>query len=357
MMLEHVQKTKNKYGREYHYYRRGKFRQSIKGVPGTPEFLENYTKIHATFEREATKPPAPNTFDAMVNVYYASPEFTQRRDTTKDEYRRHIDDARGLWGDLPLSGVTKASVIAWRNTRQDRPTTANKGVETIRTLFNFAIDNEIFDYNPALKVKPLKVPDSDGWSPWPHDALIDFAEKSQGISRIAFFLALFTGQRRADVLTMRWDDIEDNGVHVCQEKTNQKVWVPIHPRLATELAIVKREQLKTRERRMEKGQTSVIGLTIVQKLTGEAYTDDGFGTLWNREQHRLKIKWPFHGLRKNATIALLEAGASVKVVQSITGHATMEMVELYGRKVNQKKLALEGMKLLADSNLLERTGN
>jgi integrase len=42
-----------------------------------------------------------------------------------------------------------------------------------------------------------------------------------------------------------------------------------------------------------------------------------------------------HGLRKNATINLLEAGCSNTQVKTITGHSTDVMVNLYGKRLNQ----------------------
>ncbi|HLN24751.1 MAG TPA: tyrosine-type recombinase/integrase [Patescibacteria group bacterium] len=355
--IQYVQSIKDRYGRWRHYYRRKGFRQALDGQPGTPEFLTSYTAVHSTFEGESSSAPKPGTFGAMVTAYLSAPEFTQLRGSTQDEYRRHIEDARLLWSDIPLAGITKKVVLMWRNSRSDRPTTANRGVETLRTLFKFGLDYDLCEDNPAKTVKSLRIPDSDGWAPWPKSALLAFADQSEGAARIAFYLALFTGQRRADVLAMRWDDIESGGIHVKQEKTNQRVWVPIHPLLAEEMAEERDRQTKRYKDRAAKGQAAAIGLTIVQKRTGEAYTDDGFGTIWNREQTRLGIKRPFHGLRKNATVGLLEAGCTAKLVQSITGHATMEMVELYGRRVNQKKLAREAMTLLTSSCFLERDEN
>ena len=46
-----------------------------------------------------------------------------------------------------------------------------------------------------------------------------------------------------------------------------------------------------------------------------------------------------HGLRKNATIELIEAGCSEEEIMSITGHQSSVMVRLYGKGVRQRKLA------------------
>jgi len=199
-------------------------------------------------------------------------------------------------------------------------------------LFAFAISRDMAADNPCRSVKFLKV-DSDGWSQWPDGELSHFAEKSQGAARIGFYLALYTGQRRGDIVSMRWSAIEDGGIWVQQEKTRTtsknrfSLWIPIHPVLSAELEAV-----------------PCKGLTIIQRLDGSPYTSDGFATIWNREQHRLECNGlPFHGLRKNATSRLFEAGCTPQQVQAITGHATLQMVEHYGKGSNQKLLARQAM--------------
>ncbi len=50
-----------------------------------------------------------------------------------------------------------------------------------------------------------------------------------------------------------------------------------------------------------------------------------------------------HGLRKNATINLLEAGCTNSQVKAITGHSTDVMVNLYSKMVNQRRQARKAM--------------
>ena len=70
---------------------------------------------------------------------------------------------------------------------------------------------------------------------------------------------------------------------------------------------------------------------------------DGLRRHLGKERTHLKIKdLQPHGLRKNAVIALLEAGATVHEVSAITGQ-TPQMVEHYAREVNQEVLADSAM--------------
>jgi integrase len=53
--------------------------------------------------------------------------------------------------------------------------------------------------------------------------------------------------------------------------------------------------------------------------------------------------YSIHGLRKNAAIALAEAGCSPHEIMAITGHRTLEMVTHYAKRVSQRTLARSAM--------------
>ena len=47
----------------------------------------------------------------------------------------------------------------------------------------------------------------------------------------------------------------------------------------------------------------------------------------------------FHGLRTNATSALIETGYTEEEARSITGHRTTQMIDKYAIGVRQKRMA------------------
>ena len=162
--------------------------------------------------------------------------------------------------------------------------------------------------------------------------LVSFVEMMpHRIADVLMYLR-FTGQRLNDVLTMAPDDVKENRVHVVQEKTGKKVWVPLHDRL-----------IEYRERR------KVIGFqTICVTTTGTGWTVDGFETVFGRIREDFGFgdvgeRVHLHGLRKNAVISLLEVGCSVDEVMAITGQSE-KMVRHYAREIDRQKLADSGMK-------------
>ena len=313
-------------GRIYWYYRRHGMRQRIEGKLGTPEFLENYRRIHSAFETEPRTGAAPGTFASLITAYISSPEYGELAESSKRKYHYHLDQMRKRFGHLRYDSMSRKYVIAYRDSMASTPATANHAIKLLTMLFNYAIDRELVKTNPAARVKKLKT--GDGWQPWPEVALERFHEQARGAARLGFMLALYTGQRKADVIKMRWSDITADGyIKVKQSKTGAELFIPVHPTLAAELARVEKR-----------------GLAIVGQSDGRPYTTNGFNSVWRSERARLGLGGVvFHGLRKNAVEALYEADCTPQQVQAISGHASLEMVAHYGKGASQKVLATQAM--------------
>ena len=316
-------------GSTYWNYRRDGLRQRIEDEPGTPAFLDSYNQIHATFEAEPRTGARPGTFAVLTTAYLSSPEYKALGDRAQAEYRGYLDAMREKFGHLAYRALSRRFVMAYRDSLADTPSKANHAIKVLRLLLSYAVDRDLIKTNPAAKVKQLKT--GDGWQPWPEPALERFHEKAKGSARLGFMLALYSGQRKGDVLDMRWSDVTADGfIKVKQSKTGAKLFIPIHPTLATELGKVKR-----------------TGLAILGRRDGRPYTSSGFNAIWRREKTRLSLHGlQFHGLRKNATVALFEAGCTPQEVQAFTGHASMEMVSHYGKGANQKAMARTAMNRL-----------
>ena len=56
-------------------------------------------------------------------------------------------------------------------------------------------------------------------------------------------------------------------------------------------------------------------------------------------KHPEAQRYVTHGLRKNATIELYQAGCDDEMVKAMTGHSGVEMLKKYGGRVRQRELA------------------
>ena len=213
----------------------------------------------------------------------------------------------------------------------------------MRRLLNFSIDRGYgLTHNPAEKIEKMKTGDGKGWIPWEPEAVEAALSEFTGIARTAFYLAYFTGQRDADIRKMKWTDIAADEVRVIQEKTGREVWVPLHPDLQAELA------------RTERRGKTILAAALLRsdglpnRTAGKPLSKAALEQYWQPERRQFGLSGldkhnTLHGLRKNATINLLEAGCTNSEVEAITGHSTEQMVNHYAKKVNQRGQAREAM--------------
>ena len=136
-------------------------------------------------------------------------------------------------------------------------------------------------------------------------------------------MGLYTGQRKGDVLGVRWADIENGGINFKQQKTGARVWVPVLPELEAILGTIPKRSLN-----------------VLTSTTGRIWSTSGFDDAFARCIARLEITgYVFHGLRKNAAVRLAEAGCTTEQIKAWTGHASDRMVSHYAKGASQKRLA------------------
>ncbi|MFZ4534428.1 MAG: tyrosine-type recombinase/integrase, partial [Alsobacter sp.] len=84
---------------------------------------------------------------------------------------------------------------------------------------------------------------------------------------------------------------------------------------------------------------------ILHQPNGKPFTPGRLGDWMARaiEKAGLPTECVLHGLRKSAAAALAEAGCSEREIMAITGHRTPQMVSLYTRSADQKRLAKSAM--------------
>jgi integrase len=163
--------------------------------------------------------------------------------------------------------------------------------------------------------------------PWPEPVMRKFLDGANPSQQCALHLLLYTGQRRGDCCNMEWTDLSgpvENGVriNVVQEKTGEMLSLRAHKKLVA--------FLKTWPRHHQK---------ILTSSWKQPYTPD---SLSHRFKDRLREigaqGYTLHGLRKNAGVALAEAGATVSEIMAVLGHRTPKMALEYVRGANKQTL-------------------
>lgn len=330
----HVRMVRNRVGKEYFYLtlHRGTEREGkairLPDDPRSPEFWSEYARLLNL----PTPPANANSVAALDRAWggdpdkeYAggSPEWNALSDTTKREWKRHRSRIVAAWGSLEVRGIAPKHVLALRDQWADKPATANNMLRCLSSMLAWSVPRDWRDDNPCREVKMLK--GGEGYAPWPWE-VIEAAEaelKAKGREDLwwAIALALYTGQRLGDCLSMKWSALSRGLISVKQDKTKKSLLIPVHERLQEVIATIPRRSV-----------------TILSSTQGRPWK--GFQVAWQKHkpQQAAEAGLVFHGLRKSAVVMILEAGASEAETAAVTGQS-LAMVVHYAKQVNQKKLA------------------
>jgi integrase len=188
-------------------------------------------------------------------------------------------------------------------------------------MFRWAVNQDWLEHSPVHDISPLDHGHLPAWTA--EEAARAIAELPEPFRRVVV-LALYTGQRRGDLCTMGWSAYDGKSIRLVQQKTRKPMVIPVHPELAPELD------------RWER-----ITTTILSNPTGGPWrpvllSDQLPGKL---QAIGLRKGLNVHGLRKLAAANLAEAGCTIHEIASITGHASLGMLQLYTASADQERMA------------------
>lgn len=217
-------------GRTYQYFRRD---EKYIPLPSDPT-SEEYDKAYWKLMRGGGVLQNKRTFDKLILSYRQSPKWKRLAPRTKKDYLKGLEYLHEVIGKKDPVKMRRVHVIEAQMANRHRARFAIYIQHMLSILFEHAINLDWMTTNPAKGVE--KIVTGDGYQPWPPWALEIYRKHATGPVLLIFELALGTGQRIADVLKMKWEDIEDDGIYVVQNKTGAKLWIPMTERLRKVLA-------------------------------------------------------------------------------------------------------------------------
>ena len=271
----------------------------------------------------------------LIHRYFHSPNFAGLANSTKSTYRNQLIKFADTYGENPVRLIKRKHISAIIGGMADRPGAANSLLARLKLLMSFAVDIEMIPSNPIEKLKGIRVK-SRGFHSWTDAEISSFLSTHAKGSRerLAFSLLLYTGQRRSDVVKMGWQDTGKGTILVVQQKTDERLELPILPALAEELSRLPLD-------------TPAFILTTQRK----PYTAAGFGNWFREVCDRANLPHcSAHGLRKAAARRLAEAGCTNQQIKAITGHRTEAEVARYTRAASQKRLAEHAYAMLSNNS-------
>ena len=301
------------------------------------KLADGTTKEYRYARTPASAAPV-DTLGAVIRLYRAAPEWQRLAPKTRVLYVKALENLPAELLAKPIREVRRRDVLAERNRLSAKPGNAHTMLSAVGSVFKFAIAYEYVDASPVARVPRLPLGERKAWS-WP-EVEAACALLPERLRR-AIILGVYTGQRLGDVLKMDWADIDAGGINVVQQKTGARLWLPIHPDLAAELAAWRAGCDGTGP--------------ILRNSRGGPW---GLHTFVNALCDEL-AKWSlhgisFHGLRKTAAVRLAEAGCSELEIRAITGHTSSAMISHYTKAADQRVRATAAMgRLTARKTSLE----
>jgi integrase len=274
----------------------------------------------------------PGSFDALAVSYYRSPAFQGLRDSTKQTYRRIIENFRENHGKRMMRDLRREHVKALIGDMADRPQAANRLLSLLKIMLDHGLDNGWIAANPATGVKGFSKK-TKGFHTWTEAEIAAYeARHPEGSkARLALLLLLYTAQRRSDVVAMGWEKIKGKYIEVKQVKTDAELDLFMLPALTDAIRPLSREMP-----------------TFLTTEFGKPFTPAGFGNWFRDRCNEAGLSHcSAHGLRKAAARRMAEGGMSGDIIKAVTGHTNLKQVSVYTAAANQAALAEKGLKAIA----------
>lgn len=337
---EFVTAFRDRHGKTRYRFRRKGRAAYINAEPGTDEFWQQYLRLKAETLQPGAEAVNPGTFNDLIARYYRSANWNNiRSETTRTVYRGQIERFRAKYGDRQVTGMDARMVSNLMGKMADTPAAAQNLKKRLSQLFDFAI---LMNWRKDNPTKPVKAPKSKGggFHTWTEEEIEKFEDHWPigTRERLALCLLLYTAQRRSDVIRMGPQHVKDGRIRVRQQKTDELLWIPMHP-------ILKEAILAS-----PSGQLAYLVTQFKQP-----FTVAGFGN-WFRDAARAAgvDGCTPHGLRKAAARRMAEIGLPNQLIKSITGHRTDSEVSRYTRDAEQMMRADAAMARIIEADLSRR---
>ena len=257
------------------------------------------------------------------------------KENTKLAKKRAVKVLVQYLGGYRLDKITPFVIEKFRIERQDKdgvkPSAVNMDMAFLGHMLNTAIKQGLIDKNPCKQVKKLKAAQTKDRT-LSQDEISLLLDKLQGKDRLMVTIGLFTGLRLGGVLGLSWGDIDLNkGLMHSNHKTGKMVSIPISDYLIGELQ--KWKATNTGDRLFVEG--SMVHTVIVKHSEHFSQLFKSMGI----------DNFTFHNLRHTfASILQGELGIGAVVVQGMTGHSSLSMLQKYSHTgIDAKKTAINAL--------------
>jgi integrase len=270
-------------------------------------------------ERSKAQAARRNTVASVAEEFMADHAKNLR---TREEMQRMVNvDLLPAWGGKPIAGITRADVKALiREKARKAPIAANRLLSLVSKIFTWALDEEIVQASPAVRLKrpgeeqerERSLTDDEIKTLWPV-----FTSLGYPFGHGLKFL-LVTGQRRGEVGGMKWEEIDGEGWNLpgARAKSKQGHRVPL-----STLALEILEQCPR------------IGDYVFMSGRGAEPLEGWDGAKRRADSFLAKpiAPWRIHDLRRTMATQMRSIGIDRLIVSKLLNHAESGITKTYDR--------------------------
>jgi integrase/recombinase XerD len=366
LALQYIHSFYDSRGKLRHTFRRRGKSQTIKGHVGSANFMQRYHQLleetgGANVIAEAGRGRAvAGSVDMVIETYYKSDSFkielaktTQvARRTALERFRAFKMPSGRTYGMQHLAHVQRKNIEAFLIDML--PNVQRSALKALRHLFAYARAKQHVTLDPCDGIKPTKAPTSTGHMTWGDEQIAQYRKHHAvgTVARLALELALNIAARRHDLHEIGRQHLKAGHLTWTPSKTLRKSAKTLTVRLLPEFT----EALAAMQpkKKMAGALTPDTLAFMVTKHGGAYGHPSAFGHVfaqWVREAGLKPVlcddgrvrTYSLHGLRKAACTALAHAGCTGPEIMAVSGHSSLQQVQIYIDSVNQQLLANAAM--------------
>ena len=224
----------------------------------------------------------------------------KKAEKTQVDNGRAINRLENVFGHMDPRSIRPGDIYAYRD-RRGRKTEfgANRDLEVLSHAFSKAIEWSAADNNPCREVKKFSEPKRRRYvTDVEYRAVYDLASPTM---QVAMDLAVLTGLRRGDILSLTRDHLTDEGILIQTSKTGKALLLEWSDELRAVVDRAKRLPPQVRK-------------PIIATRMGKPYTGQGFAAIWQR----LMAKAVRHGIERYQFRDLRAKSASDDTLEAAT---------------------------------------
>ena len=161
------------------------------------------------------------------------------------------------------------------------------------------------------------------------EQLDSLADELGTAPRAVFSICRFTAARINEALSLKWENLTQAEVVIPKNVTKKKMktrCIPMNPKLWQDLAEWKEAWRDARGREPEKGDLVFPNARDPAKHMTRQAVDKALRTACSEQD---VVGASTHSLRRSALTAASDKGIPLRVLQSISGHSSLEMLQRY----------------------------